>query len=58
MKSDIEIAKSAELQDIYTIAENAGIKKEEVIPMGWKTPMETKLVILGVGNRNSEQECV
>ncbi|WP_321429880.1 hydantoinase/oxoprolinase family protein [uncultured Methanolobus sp.] len=33
------------------------VKKEEVIPQGWKTPMETKLVILGVGNRNTEQDC-
>lgn len=33
------------------------VKKEEIIPLGWKTPMETKLVVLGVGNRNNEQEC-
>ncbi|WP_319506200.1 hydantoinase/oxoprolinase family protein [uncultured Methanolobus sp.] len=33
------------------------VKKEEIIPLGWKTPMETKLVVLGVGNRNVEQDC-
>lgn len=33
------------------------VKKEEIIPLGWKTPMETKLVVLGVGNRNTEQDC-
>ncbi len=33
------------------------VKKEEVVPVGWKTPMETKLVVLGVGNRNTEPEC-
>jgi N-methylhydantoinase A/acetone carboxylase, beta subunit len=33
------------------------VKKEEIIPLGWKTPMETKLVVLGVGNRNVEQNC-
>ncbi|WP_407355145.1 hydantoinase/oxoprolinase N-terminal domain-containing protein [Methanolobus sp. WCC5] len=33
------------------------VKKEEIIPLGWKTPMETKLVVLGVGNRNSTQDC-
>ena len=32
------------------------VKKEEIIPLGWKTPMETKLVVLGVGNRNMEQD--
>src|SRR4030042_4880120 len=33
MKSDIEIARSVKLQDIYDIAEKIGIKKDEVI--GW-----------------------
>ncbi|MEZ5336572.1 MAG: hypothetical protein R2741_15805 [Methanolobus sp.] len=33
------------------------IKKEEIVPMGWKTPMETKLVVLGVGNRDESQDC-
>jgi formate--tetrahydrofolate ligase len=34
MKSDIEIARSAELEDIYNIAKKAGIKEDEVIPWG------------------------
>ncbi len=34
MKSDIEIAKSAKLEDIYLIARKVGIKDEEVIPWG------------------------
>lgn len=34
MKSDMEIAKSAKLEDIYNIADKAGIKAEEVIPCG------------------------
>ncbi|MDW7733743.1 MAG: hydantoinase/oxoprolinase family protein, partial [Methanolobus sp.] len=28
------------------------VKKDEIIPQGWKTPMQTKLVVLGVGTRN------
>ncbi|MCQ6962403.1 hydantoinase/oxoprolinase family protein [Methanolobus chelungpuianus] len=28
------------------------IKKDEIIPKGWTTPMETKLVIMGTGNLN------
>ena len=34
MKSDIEIARSAKLEDIYQIARKVGIKEEEVIPCG------------------------
>lgn len=34
MKSDIEIARSIKLQDIYKIANKAGIKDDEVIPCG------------------------
>ena len=34
MKSDIEIARSAKLQDIYKIAQKIGIKDEEIIPCG------------------------
>jgi N-methylhydantoinase A/oxoprolinase/acetone carboxylase beta subunit len=33
------------------------VQKEEIIPVGWKTPMETKIVVLGVGNRKIEQDC-
>jgi formate--tetrahydrofolate ligase len=34
MKSDIEIARSVKLQDIYNIAEKAGLQKDEIIPWG------------------------
>ena len=34
MKSDIEIAKSTNLEDIYCIAKKAGINEDEVIPWG------------------------
>ena len=34
MKSDIEIAKSAKLKDIYSIGEKIGIKENEIIPWG------------------------
>ena len=34
MKSDIEIARSAKLEDIYCIANKAGINEDEVIPWG------------------------
>jgi formate--tetrahydrofolate ligase len=34
MKSDIEIAKSAKLEDIFNIAKKAGINEDEVIPWG------------------------
>ena len=34
MESDIEIAKSANIQNIYDIADKAGIKKDEIIPCG------------------------
>jgi len=34
MKSDIEIARSAKLEDIYNIATKLGIQRDEVIPWG------------------------
>jgi len=34
MKTDIEIAKEAELQDIYEIGKKIGINKDEIIPWG------------------------
>ena len=34
MKSDIEIAKSAKLDDIYCIAKKTGINEDEIIPWG------------------------
>ena len=34
MKSDIEITRSVKLQDIYDIAEKAGLQKDEIVPWG------------------------
>ena len=34
MKSDIEIARESELEDIYSIANKIGIKKDEIVPCG------------------------
>jgi formate--tetrahydrofolate ligase len=34
MKSDIEIARTAKLQDMYSIAQKIGIKEDELIPCG------------------------
>jgi len=34
MKSDIEIARAAKIQNIFDIAEKAGLQKDEVIPWG------------------------
>ena len=34
MKSDIEIAREVELKDIFTIAEKAALKREEITPSG------------------------
>ncbi len=34
MKSDIEIARSAKLEDMYNLAQKIGIKNEEIIPCG------------------------
>ena len=44
MKSDIEIARSAKLEDIYCIAKKAGIKEDEVIPWGdYKAKISAKI---------------
>lgn len=44
MKSDIEIARTSKLENIYDIAEKAGIKKEEVIPSGdYKAKISQKI---------------
>lgn len=44
MKLDIEIARSAELQDIYNIAQKAGINSDEVIPCGdFKAKINSKI---------------
>jgi formate--tetrahydrofolate ligase len=34
MKSDIEIAREVELKDIFTIAEKAGLRRDEITPRG------------------------
>ena len=45
MKSDIEIARSAKLTDIYNIAKKAGIKEDEVIPWGdYKAKISLKIL--------------
>ena len=45
MKSDIEIARSAKLTDIYEIAKKAGIKEDEVIPWGdYKAKISLKIL--------------
>jgi formate--tetrahydrofolate ligase len=45
MKSDIEIAKSAKLEDIYKIADKAGILENEVIPCGgYKAKVSPKIL--------------
>ena len=44
MKSDIEIAKSAKLEDIYCIAEKAGINEDEIIPWGAFKAITIKMV--------------
>jgi formate--tetrahydrofolate ligase len=44
MKSDIEIARSVKLEDIYNIAQKADIKNEEVIPWGgFKAKIDPKI---------------
>ena len=45
MKSDIEIARSVKLEDIYKIAQKAGIQSEEVIPCGgFKAKADPKIL--------------
>jgi len=34
MKSDIEIARVTKIQNIFEIAEKAGLQKDEIIPWG------------------------
>ena len=44
MKSDIEIAREAELQDIYDVAQKIGINEDEVIPWGgYKAKIHPKI---------------
>ena len=55
MKSDIEIARSAKLEDIYAIAEKAGIQKDEVIPWGdHKAKISLKILDRIKDNRNGK----
>jgi formate--tetrahydrofolate ligase len=55
MKSDIEIAKSAKLQDIHTIAEKAGIQHDEVICWGdYKAKISPKIFDRVKNNKNGK----
>ena len=55
MKSDIEIARSAKLEDIYYIAQKVGIKEEEVIPCGgFKAKISPKIFNRIKGNKNGK----
>ena len=55
MKSDIKIAKSVKLEDIYKIAEKIGIKKEEVIPWGgFKAKISLKIFNRIKDNKNGK----
>ena len=69
MKSDIEIARSAKLEDIFSIAKKIGIKKEEIIPCGdfkakvslnildrIKSNKDGKLILVTTINPTSEGE--
>jgi len=55
MKSDIEIARSGKLQNIYNIAEKAGIQKDEVIPCGdYKAKISLSIFDRIKNNRNGK----
>jgi len=55
MKSDIEIAKSVNLEDIYCIAKKAGINEDEVIPWGaFKAKISLDILKRTKGNRNGK----
>jgi len=69
MKSDIEIARSAKLEDIFSIAKKIGIKNEEIIPCGdfkgkvtlkildrIKSNKDGKLILVTTINPTSEGE--
>lgn len=69
MKSDIEIARSKKMENIYDIATKAGIEKEEVIPCGdfkakisldistrVKNKKKAKLILVTTINPTSEGE--
>jgi formate--tetrahydrofolate ligase len=55
MKSDIEIARSAKLEDIYCIAKKAGIKEDEVIPWGaYKAKISLDILNRIKGNKDGK----
>jgi formate--tetrahydrofolate ligase len=55
MKADIEIARSVKLQDIYIIAEKAGIQKDEIIPCGdFKAKVSLRIFKRIKNNRNGK----
>jgi len=55
MKSDIEIARSAKLEDMYNIAQKVGIKEDEVIPCGgFKAKISPKIFNRIKGNRDGK----
>ncbi len=55
MKSDIEIARSAKLQDIHVIAEKAGIQRDEVICWGdYKAKISLRIFNRVKNNKNGK----
>ena len=55
MKSDIEIARTSKLQDMYTIAQKIGINQEEVTPCGgYKAKISTKIFDRINNNKNGK----
>ncbi|MDH7507325.1 MAG: formate--tetrahydrofolate ligase [Candidatus Thermoplasmatota archaeon] len=55
MKSDIDIARTVKLDNIYTIAEKIGIKKDEIIPCGgFKAKVSLKIFDRIKNNKNGK----
>jgi len=55
MKSDIEIARSAKFQDIYTIGNKVGINEDEIIPLGdYKAKISLKILERLRKNKNGK----
>jgi formate--tetrahydrofolate ligase len=55
MKSDIEIARSAKLEDMYNIAQKLRIKEDEVIPCGgFKAKISPKILNRIKGNKDGK----
>ena len=56
MKSDIEIARSVKLEDVYSIAKKAGIMDDEVIPWGaYKAKVSLKILDRIQNNKDGKQ---